>query len=79
VTEAHDELPVQMLSVGRAAAVAAPEDFAAHADGKDHLRGDLVQYALLVVEGLDNLKVLGQRCLKNFGPFGGGFCHVFRS
>ena len=73
--EADDQLAVEMLRICGTAAVAAPQDFAAHPDGKDHFRGDLIEDALLVVEGLDDLDVLGECGLEDSGSVGGGFGH----
>jgi hypothetical protein len=63
------------LCVGGTAAVAAPQDFAPHPDGENHLRGDLIEDALLVVKGLDNFDVLGKCGLKDSGSVRGGFGH----
>jgi hypothetical protein len=76
VTEANHELPIQVLCVCRASAVTAPEDLAAHADSQDHLGSDLVENALLVVEGRDDLEMIGKSCFEDFGPVGVKFCHV---
>jgi hypothetical protein len=60
-------LTVEVLGVGRAAAVAAPEDLAAHADSKDHFRGDLIEDPLLIGEGTNDLEVFCQRSAKDSG------------
>ncbi len=73
--ETDDQLAIEMLRVCGAAAVAAPQDFAAHPDGEHHLGGDLIKDELLVVEGLDDLDVLGKCRLEDFGSVRGGFGH----
>ncbi len=51
VAKANHKLAIEVLRVGRAAAVPAPENFASHANGEDHLRRNLIEDTLLVVEG----------------------------
>jgi hypothetical protein len=65
-----------MLGIGCTAAVAAPQNFATHADGEDHFRSDLIEDMLLVVEGLDDVGMFGQGLLKDSGSVEGYIGHV---
>ena len=69
------QLAVQMLRIRGAAAVAAPQYLAAHADGEDHLGCDLIENMLLVSQGFNDLDVFGQSCLEDSGAVWGGFWH----
>jgi hypothetical protein len=65
-----------MLGVGCTASVAAPQDFAAHADGEDHFRSDLIEHVLLVVESLDDVGMFSQGVLEDSGSVEGDIGHI---
>jgi len=76
VAKTHDKLSIQVLRVRRAAAVAAPEDLAAHPNGENHFGRDLIENVLLVVKRFDDLEVFGESGLEDAGAVGSGFGHV---